>query len=596
MSGLVKPYVLWEIANTHGGEVAAVEEVIDSMSGLGYAPAGVKFQVFSAEGLSLKDFSWFENYRNLEISISDWGKLIQRASDRGLDIWIDIFDVTGLEVVSTYASQIRGLKLQASVLENYEIFSGLLNADLSNSVLILNISGYPLEEIREALERFEKVGAKEIVLQIGFQDYPTLVTDCGLNKIEALRREFPGRRISLADHCSGDDEFAQLTPLAGWLLGAEILEKHFCVDREKAVYDGVSAVEPDEARKIVEWIEAFSSASDQGFISEKETEYLEKSVQTPVSNRKFSSGELLRDSDFIYRRTSQEGITMAKIRSLQKRRMVLGEAVERYSTVTNENFRAAKIGVIIACRLKSTRLKKKALHELGGVTSIERCIDNCRLFEGIDELIVATSDLEEDAELATAIPEDIHFWQGDAEDVISRYLGACEKFGIDIVIRVTGDCPVMFPEITDILLNEHFRSGADYTAPVDCAVGSAPEIYNVSALKKVMELKGSAEYSEYMTWYMRNNADVFDVNLVELPEEFLRHFRLTLDYEEDAEMFTKLYQETGRAPSGAKVVSVLDAHPEIAGNNNDLTLRYKTDAELIETLNRETRIVLPEEK
>lgn len=594
MNRLEKPYILWEIANSHGGEIEAVEAIIDSLSDLEYSPAGVKFQVFSAEGLSLEDFSWFENYRNLEISLSGWGSLIQRASDCSLDVWIDIFDVTGVEVINAYTSQIKGLKLQASVLENYEIFSGLQDADLSNAVLILNISGYPVEEIREALERFEKVGAKEIVFQIGFQDYPTLVTDCGLNKIAVLRQEFPEKRISLADHCSGDDEFAQLTPLAGWLLGAEFLEKHFCVDREKAVYDGVSAVEPNEARKIVDWINAFSSTSDQSFICGKETEYLEKSVQTPVSNRRFLPGELLTDSDFIYRRTSQEGISMAKIRGLQKKRMILGEGVEQFSTVGAGSFRKARIGVIIACRLKSTRLKRKALHELGGVTSIERCIDNCRLFEGCDEIIVATSDLDEDAQLGAAIPEDVHFWQGDAEDVISRYLGACEKFGIDIVVRVTGDCPVMFPEITEILLDEHFKSGADYTVPVECAVGSAPEIYNVSALKKVMELKGAAEYSEYMTWYMRNNADIFDVNLVDLPGDLVRDWRLTLDYEEDAEMFTRLYEECGRAPSGAKVVSVLDAHPDIAAINQDLTLRYKTDPELIETLNRETRIVLPD--
>jgi len=160
-------------------------------------------------------------------------------------------------------------------------------------------------------------------------------------------------------------------------------------------------------------------------------------------------------------------------------------------------------------------------------------------------------------------------------------------------VRVTADCPVVSPEITALLLRHHFEAGADYTAPQECAVGSSLEIYNTEALRRVIALLGKAEYSEYMTWYMRNNPDVFKVNLVDLPQNLKRDYRLTLDYPEDLEMFSQLYavlEERNQAPTLPNVCSVLDADPTIPALNEHLSLSYRTDQALIDKLNRLARI------
>ena len=104
---------------------------------------------------------------------------------------------------------------------------------------------------------------------------------------------------------------------------------------------------------------------------------------------------------------------------------------------------------------------------------------------------------------------------------------------------------------------------------------------------------GNADHSEYMTWYMQNNPDVFKVNLVDLPDELCRNYRLTLDYPEDLEMFNHLYKELDEnklVPTLPNVFSVLDKNPAIAAINQDLTLTYKTDQVLIDKLNKVTRI------
>lgn len=254
----------------------------------------------------------------------------------------------------------------------------------------------------------------------------------------------------------------------------------------------------------------------------------------------------------------------------------------------------ARIAVIVACRMKSTRLKQKAILPIQGVASVERCLQNCLMIPHAGQVILATSTVEEDAVLEKyARACQVKFWRGDPDDVIRRYLGACDEFGVDVIIRVTADDPVVSPEIAEVLLNSHFKTGADYSGPKKYAMGSNSEIYNVSALRQVIDMLGSAIHSEYMTWYMRNNADIFKVNIVDLPEDLVRDYRLTLDHPADLEMFNRLYSVLATnkmTPCIRNVFKVLDEHPEIACINKDLTAKYLSDQELIDRLNHETKI------
>lgn len=257
-------------------------------------------------------------------------------------------------------------------------------------------------------------------------------------------------------------------------------------------------------------------------------------------------------------------------------------------------FQKARIGVIVACRMKSSRLKKKAILAIKGIPSVERCLQNCLKMSNVDEVILATSDLPEDAILENyTVSGKARFWKGDPDDVIQRYLGACEKFNIDVILRVTADCPVISPEIAEILLKSHFESGADFTGAASGAVGSAVEVYNTNTLHRVIEYMGEAKHSEYMTWYMKNNPDIFKINIVDLPPSLNRDYRLTLDYEEDLEMFNLLFLELdkrGLDPTLQNVFRILDEIPSISAINQDMPLRYKTDRALIDLLNKVTRI------
>jgi N,N'-diacetyllegionaminate synthase len=594
MEHIVKklPYLVCELANSHGGDETILTELIHHIGELSYPKKAIKFQVFQADKIAQPDYEWFQVYEKLQLSEGVWTSLIDRAAAVA-DVWIDVFDVYSMEVVRKNLRKITGLKLQASVLENQEILSELASIDLDSKTLVINISGYELDDIARFVTIFENF-SKNLVLQLGFQAYPTAISDTALQKIGVLKAAFPSLALGIADHADATTGFALLAPVYANILGCSYIEKHLCLDRKTAKYDAFSALIPSEMKNLCLLLLEAVHARDGFFVGASEKAYLEKSVQIPSVRSSISPGALIATSDLLFRRTARPGLSWSQIADIQRSRKIVKQEINNGITVLSENFRPAKIAAIVACRMKSSRLPKKATIPIAGISSVERCLSQCLATKGLDEVILATSTLGEDSVLAQYLFSDkVQLWRGDPDDVISRYLGACDKYAIDVIVRVTADCPLILPEILEFLLEKHFDAGADYTAAEACAVGTSGEIINASALRKVLAHFGSAPHSEYMTWYFKNNPDVFKVNIVELPTELVRPYRMTLDYPEDLEMFEAVYAalDMEKLPYTAhEVFGVIDRSPEISMINSHIELKYVSDQSLIDTLNKQTRM------
>jgi spore coat polysaccharide biosynthesis protein SpsF (cytidylyltransferase family) len=81
--------------------------------------------------------------------------------------------------------------------------------------------------------------------------------------------------------------------------------------------------------------------------------------------------------------------------------------------------------------------------------------------------------------------------------------------------------------------------------------------------------------------------------MAELPKEWVRNYRLTLDFQEDLDMFNTLFNIlNSKEPDINNIFQVLDGNPEIPKINGHLVLKYKTDQKLIDMLNKETKITL----
>jgi len=233
----------------------------------------------------------------------------------------------------------------------------------------------------------------------------------------------------------------------------------------------------------------------------------------------------------------------------------------------------------VPCRIKSTRLPNKALKKIAGIASIERTLINTMAIPGIDKVILATSTNKEDDILEDCnLNGIVEVVRGAEIDVLDRFMPTIYKYNPDHIVRVTGDCPLVAPELCDYIIQSHLKNKVDVSFTLSkIALGSACEIYKTEAVYRLRELFPQTNYSEYLIYYFLNNPDYFSLNIINAPSWFLRPYRLTLDEENDLELFNSIFDTIKPGLRGVLFSEVIDFF-------NQNLVKYKDDLELINHL------------
>ncbi len=331
-----KPYYIIEVANTHGGDIDYILELIKQFEFVN-ENCGIKFQCFHSDMISLPDFRSYKIYQEFFFSEEQWETIINEAY-KTKDIWIDIFDVYGLKIFKNNFDKIKGIKFQSSVLNNYEVLNNLSEMRMLNKKLILNIAAKTIEEIKFILSEIkEKIEPEEIFLEFGYQAFPTKLSDCGLSKIKLLRENF-NNKLVFADHVDGKSENAIYLPAIASMLEIEIIEKHVMVKSKETKYDFNSSLDPSGFKKMINKVNEYSNLFNEPFINKDELKYLEKTIMKPVLNKNLKKGSILSlEKDFIFRRTSQSGLNVFEIKNLIHKKMILGKDVHSGNTLKTQD-------------------------------------------------------------------------------------------------------------------------------------------------------------------------------------------------------------------------------------------------------------------
>lgn len=200
-----------------------------------------------------------------------------------------------------------------------------------------------------------------------------------------------------------------------------------------------------------------------------------------------------------------------------------------------------KIGAVVQARTSSTRLPNKVLKSLpydSNITVLEQVIRRLKKSKKLDEIIIATTTDEEDKPIVKiAKNENVSYFRGSKENVLERYYMAAEENDLDIVVRITSDCPCIDPDIVDLAIENHLKEDVDYTSNTlmrTFPVGLDVEIINFNILKKCYTQADSDSEKEHVTLFIHNNLDSFKTNNIKAPDELLdSQIRVTLDTEED---------------------------------------------------------------
>ncbi|MFC5405007.1 cytidylyltransferase domain-containing protein [Cohnella soli] len=192
---------------------------------------------------------------------------------------------------------------------------------------------------------------------------------------------------------------------------------------------------------------------------------------------------------------------------------------------------------IVQARMGSTRLPGKVLRRLDGLSIVELICERLKNCETIDRIVVATSRSEKDDPLAEELKRiGIPCYRGDESDVLDRYFQAASVERADIVVRITGDCPLIDPEVVDTVVRTLKESPAlayvSNFAPPTFPDGLDAEAMTFAALSRMWQEARSAFDREHVTPYLRANPEWFpQVNIAS--DIDYSGYRWTLDEERD---------------------------------------------------------------
>lgn len=236
----------------------------------------------------------------------------------------------------------------------------------------------------------------------------------------------------------------------------------------------------------------------------------------------------------------------------------------------------------------ATRFPGKVLKNLNGKPVLWHVVNRCRASKSVDKVVVATTTEKGDAAIEQFCKKNkIPCFRGSSGNVLSRYYEAAKKFKIDIVARITSDCPLTDPSTIDICLNSFLKQKSDYISNMvpgkrTYPIGLSVEIFKFKALEKAYKEAHQEYEKEHVTPYIwENRKNNFKIgNIVPAPRSLNRPYRLTVDYQEDFALLDMIYEKFSnyKLVPLTKVISFLDKHPEIASINSECEKKYHAHA------------------
>ena len=216
-----------------------------------------------------------------------------------------------------------------------------------------------------------------------------------------------------------------------------------------------------------------------------------------------------------------------------------------------------KILCIVQARMDSKRLPGKVLKKISDKCMISytlNSLSNCRY---IDEVILATSILESNDILSQYVKSiGFNVFRGSEENVLQRYKNAADEYSGDIIVRITGDCPLISPLIIDNAVTKFLMYDYDYLrldVPDTFQRGFDTEVFSKKSLDKVYSIVCSEEnlkkkeydkFREHVTYYIYTHNRDFKIGYVKGEGKYYenRNVNLSVDTAEDFERVQQILE------------------------------------------------------
>lgn len=301
--------IIAEAGVNHNGSIETAKKMIDKAVDAGVDI--IKFQTFKSEKLVSKsaqqaeyqkknigsstDNSQLNMLKKLELSHFDHKELIEYCNPKGIKFFSTAFDLESVDYL--HSLNIGLWKIPSGEITNYPYLKKI--AQFGEPV-ILSTGMCEMKDIEAVLKVLTDngLGKDKISILHCNTEYPTPFKDVNLLAMNELKERF-GVRVGYSDHTKGIE-----VPIAAVALGAEIIEKHFTLDRNMEGPDHKASLEPDELKAMVSAIRNIEFALGDGHkaISESERKNIAVARKSIVAAKDIKAGEIFTENNLTVKR------------------------------------------------------------------------------------------------------------------------------------------------------------------------------------------------------------------------------------------------------------------------------------------------------
>ena len=203
-----------------------------------------------------------------------------------------------------------------------------------------------------------------------------------------------------------------------------------------------------------------------------------------------------------------------------------------------------KVVALVQARMGSTRLPNKVMKPIGGIPMIELLLSRLSQAKEVDQIVVATSvDARNQPLVEHVLRHGYACEQGSENDVLDRYVQAARAHQADVVVRITGDCPLVDPSLVDAAIRRFKSAGVDYfsnTNPPTYPDGLDIEVCTLKALEQASQETSKPFDREHVTPYLREPGRFNIAAMQHSPD--LSALRWTVDEPADFAVIEKVFQ------------------------------------------------------
>ena len=256
-----------------------------------------------------------------------------------------------------------------------------------------------------------------------------------------------------------------------------------------------------------------------------------------------------------------------------------------------------KIVALVQARMGSTRLPNKVMKPIGGIPMIELLLTRLSQAKELDQIVVATSVDERNQPLVEhARKLGYACEQGSEGDVLDRFVQAARAFHADVVVRITGDCPLVDPELVDEVIRRFKTAGVDYfsnTNPPTYPDGLDIEVCSFNVLEQASQETSKPFDREHVTPYLREHGRFKTASMQHI--EDLSALRWTVDEPADFTVIEKVFQyfHPRTEFSWLEVLNLQQQQPDIFNINQHLIRNEGATMETGQKLWKRAKEIIP---